>query len=354
MTTAPGPGRAVDGARAGRPLSVRVRPSALPRLGFLGVGWIGRNRLEALARSGRAEVAAVADVSPGSLDACRSLAPAARLGSSLEELLEEPLDGLVIATPSALHATQAVQALRAGVAVFCQKPLGRTEAEHRAVMEAARRADRLLGVDLSYRYVRAARAVKRLVRAGALGRVYAADLVFHNAYGPDRPWFYRRSEAGGGCLMDLGTHLLDLALWLLGEEDFREVRGTLLAGGEPSREGGDGVEDFALAELVTRGGAVTRVACSWGLPAGRDAVISAHVYGSGGGAAFRNVKGSFYRFVAERYRGTSRERLASPPDPWGGRALLAWATRLARGGRYDPSVESLLPVARALDRLYGR
>ena len=108
-----------------------------PRLGFLGLGWIGRSRLEALAASGVAEITAQADPAvPDSL-------------GSLDDLLATELDGIVIATPSALHAEQAIAALEHGVAVFCQKPLGRTAAEAEAVVEAARRADRLLCVDLS-------------------------------------------------------------------------------------------------------------------------------------------------------------------------------------------------------------
>jgi predicted dehydrogenase len=350
MTDALAPGARAASRRA-RPNRI---PERRPRLGFLGLGWIGRSRMEALARSGAAEVAALADPDAGSLEAAAALAPDARLAESLPGLLSLDLDGVVIATPSAQHAAQARAVLDAGLAAFCQKPLARTLAEHRSVIEAARRADRLLGVDLSYRHTRAARAVRRLVRAGTLGRVYALDLVFHNAYGPEKPWFYRPAESGGGCLMDLGTHLFDLIFWLTGHEDFRSLSGTLLAGGQPLAPVWDQVEDYAAATLVTSGGVHARIACSWKLPAGRDALISAHVYGTQGGAAFRNVRGSFYDFVAERFAGTARERLVGPPDAWGGRALTAWARRLARGSGYDPGVESLLPVARALDELYGR
>ena len=70
--------------------------------------------------------------------------------------------------------------------------------------------------------------------------------------------------------------------------------------------------------------------------------------------ALRNVDGSFYDFIAERYRGTARETLAAPPDAWGGRAAADWATRLAAGERFDPGRERLVDVARVLDRIYGR
>src|SRR5205823_9344721 len=114
------------------------------------------------------------------------------------------LDGIVIATPSALHASQCLAALERGFAVFCQKPLGRNERETRAVVEAARRADRLLGVDFSYRTLGGAEAIRELIRSGSLGRIYAIDAVFHNAYGPDKAWFRDREQSGGGCVMDLG------------------------------------------------------------------------------------------------------------------------------------------------------
>lgn len=83
-------------------------------------------------------------------------------------------------------------------------------------------------------------------------------------------------------------------------------------------------------------------------------MISAAFYGTEGGASLRNVNGSFYDFVAERYRGTARENLSNPPDEWGGRAAADWARRLAAGQRFDPAAERLVDVAEVLDRIYGR
>ena len=299
-----------------------------PRLGFLGAGWIGRQRLEAVAASGVAEVAAVADP-----------AVEGALGS-LGELLEQPLDGVVIATPSALHAEQATAALGRGLAVYCQKPLGRTAEETRAVVEAARAADRLLGVDLCYRHVASFRVARDVVRSGELGELVAAELVFHNAYGPDKAWFYDPALSGGGCLVDLGIHLVDLALWTLGRAGFERVEGRLH--GAP-------VEQWASAQLDE-----VRIACSWNLHAGQDAVIEASFHGSDGGVAVRNVGGSFYDFRCERFRGTARETLAEPPDDWGGRAICDWARRLAAGERFSPAADEYVRVAETLDRIYGR
>ena len=106
--------------------------------------------MNAIAASGLADIVAVADATPH-LATAAAEAVGANSVRTLEELLHGDLDGIVIATPNALHHDQAVAALAQGMAVFCQKPLGRSHDETRAVIAAARRADRLLGVDLSYR-----------------------------------------------------------------------------------------------------------------------------------------------------------------------------------------------------------
>ncbi|WEX10187.1 Gfo/Idh/MocA family oxidoreductase [Chelativorans sp. AA-79] len=325
-----------------------------PRLGFLGMGWIGRNRMKALVEAGVAEAAAVADPSKACLKEALKLAPAAKPVKGLSGLLEEGVDGVVIATPSAQHAQQVLQALGSDVAVFCQKPLGRNREEVRAVVEAARTADRLLGLDLSYRHTHAMRQIRPIVAGGGLGHVHAVDLLFHNAYGPDKPWFYDPALSGGGCVIDLGVHLVDLALWTLGFPKVSAISSHLFAGGEVLPADPSVVEDFAVATLTLEPGTVVRLACSWRLHAGQDAEIAAAFYGSEGGLALHNVNGSFYDFVAERYRGTAREQLAAPPDDWGGRAAIDWAVRLAANAGYDREADAFVDVAEVLDRIYGR
>jgi hypothetical protein len=99
---------------------------------------------------------------------------------------------------------------------------------------------------------------------------------------------------------------------------------------------------------------VVNLACSWRLQAEQEAVISAAFYGTGGGAALRNVDGSFYDFTAERLHGTTRTTLVTPPDAWGGRAAADWAARLVDGARFDPEAERLVTLAQTLDRIYRR
>lgn len=325
-----------------------------PRLGFLGVGWIGRQRMQAVIAPGAVEPVALADSSPEMAEAAHSLAPTAEIAGSLDDLLRYDLDGIVIATPSALHADQSIQALERGVAVFCQKPLGRNREEVARVVEAARSADRLLGVDLSYRHTQGMRRIRELISSGRLGEIFAADLVFHNAYGPGKPWFYDKALSGGGCVIDLGVHLVDIALWTLDFPEVAAVTSSLVHAGGPLADDGHQVEDYAVATIELRSGAVIRIACSWRLHAGRDAVIEMSFHGTQGGAAMRNAGGSFLDFAAEHFEGTQTRLLASPPDDWGGRAVADWARKLSMANRFDPECERFVDVAGVLDRIYQR
>jgi predicted dehydrogenase len=324
-----------------------------PRLGFLGLGWIGRARMQSLLDAEVADIVAVADTDPALVRDASDCAHA-HACASLTELLRQRLDGIVIATPSALHSAQAITALEHDIAVFCQKPLSRTAAEARSVVEAARAHDRLLGVDFSYRHVAGVAELRHLVRSGELGELYAVDLVFHNAYGPDKAWFYDVAQSGGGCVMDLGVHLVDLATWVTGFRRALAVDARLYRSGKRLMQPIQAPEDYASVQYRLDNGACVRLACSWRLPAGREAVIEASFYGTRGGASLHNIGGSFYDFGVARFDGTQRRTLATPPDAWGGRALVEWARKLARGARFDPEVCGVVDVAAVLDGIYGR
>ncbi|ARS36118.1 Gfo/Idh/MocA family protein [Pontibacter actiniarum] len=326
-----------------------------PKLGFLGVGWIGRNRMEVIAKHEAGEVSYIADTAAQNAEEALKSAPEAAQVHSLEAMLHQPeVDAIVIATPSAFHAEQSTLALEAGKAVFCQKPLGRNVEETKRVVEAARKSNKLLGVDLSYRFTEAMQHVYKVVQSGELGQIYAIELVFHNAYGPDKAWFYEPKLSGGGCVIDLGVHLVDLALWSMGFPQVKQVQSHLFAKGKPISMAEGKVEDYASANIELEGNTHMQLSCSWNLPAGQEAIISATFYGTNGGVAFKNVNGSFYDFVAERYYGTKTERLCSPPDDWMGRAGVAWAERLAKGEGFNEEADEFVKVAEVLDKIYGR
>ena len=340
-------------AASAAPSQLATPAAPRPRLGFLGLGWIGLHRLAAIVRANAAEIIAIADPIEATFPAAAEYASDAIRFTNSKQLFDAglELDGVVIATPSAQHADQCIAALRRGLAVFCQKPLGRNTAEVSEVIDAARSSNRLLGVDLSYRYTKALQQIRRLVRGNQLGEIFAIDLVFHNAYGPQKTWFYDCEQSGGGCLVDLGIHLVDAALWIL-DRPIVNVSSRLFHKGQRIDRFEKLCEDYAIARLDLADGATMNLSCSWHLHAGRDAVIEASFYGTKGGAALRNVNGSFYDFVAERFDGTARQLLAEPPDEWFGRAAIEWTRRVALDRTFDPEIERMIEVTSALDSIY--
>jgi predicted dehydrogenase len=324
-----------------------------PRLGFVGLGKLGRSRLEAMIRESDAQIAAVADPSTDAAREALALAPQARPCAGLADVLRAGVDGVVLATPSSEHEVQVLEALKAGVAVFCETPLGPTAHEARALVEEARRRDLLLGLDVVLRFSPAAAMLRELVQSGSLGTIFAADLRLHSVRGPDERWSYDRARSGGGCLMDLGIHLVDFALWALGGPRVERASGRLFVHGRPIRDRrSDGVEDFATLDLELDCGCDAHITCSWKLNAGRGRGFKASFYGTEGGVSARAAEGSFEAVAVERHRGDSTETLASAADPWSARAALVWARRLAAGERFDPEVESAVRVAEVLDRVY--
>lgn len=327
-----------------------------PRLAFIGTGWIGLNRMEAVAESGFGEVAAICDSNPEMLEKAQKKAGEAKVIHSLEEAISEPaIDALVIATPSGLHAEQSVEALKAGKAVFCQKPLGRNADETRYVVETAKKMNKLLKADHSYRYVDGVADMRKRIQKGEIGQVYGVNLVFHNAYGPDKEWFYDASRSGGGCLIDLGVHLADMALWVLNFPYLKDTASSLYHQGQllmPSAE--QKVEDYATALVQLDNTVSLNLACSWNLPAGQEAVIEATFYGTQGGLSFKNINGSFYDFQILKYNGTQTEVLHEPSADWGGNAAVAFAEQLSRSSDFDPAAEEYIEVAAMLDKIYGR
>lgn len=325
-------------------------------LGFIGLGWIGRNRMEVLLDSGNATAVILSEPQEQNALEALQLAPEATITDDPEKVYTTPdIDGIVIATPSAMHAYQSLKALEAGKSVFCQKPLGRTAAEVREVVEASRKANKLLAVDLSYRYTKAFQAVYDTISKGSIGKIYSVNLVFHNAYGPDKNWFYDIKQSGGGCVMDLGVHLIDMALYCVDFPKVDQVNSHLFSKGRKLAAQEENVEDFATVTMLTADGTAINLNCSWHVSAGQDAVIEATFYGTEGGVAFKNVNGSFYDFKAEHYKGTATETLVSGTDHWSGRAGLAWAEKLQQGhGFEEKSSQEFIQNAELIDRIYGR
>ena len=148
-----------------------------------------------------------------------------------DEMLDaEQLDLVSIALPNDLHAPFCLKALKAGLHVMCEKPLAISTEQARAITDAVEETGLKFMVHFNGRFAPAARALKQHVDSGALGDIYYVRTVWNRASGipgGQRGWFTNRDQSGGGPLIDLGVHRLDLALWFLGYPRATTVTGLV-------------------------------------------------------------------------------------------------------------------------------
>lgn len=326
------------------------------RLGFIGLGWIGRNRLEAILDSEITETPLVFDTSPTVIKSLKKDHPTIQVAESIHDFWDAELDGIVIATPNAFHLEHCLLSLENNLPVFCQKPLGRNSSEIQKIVEKSKKKNLRVGIDWSYRFTEAMVKIKNLISEKAIGDIFSAEFIFHNAYGPNQPWFYDSYLSGGGCLLDLGVHLIDLAFWTLQDYTVKSVSSSLFSDGKRLNNLRDRVEDFATLSIDLKSGVHLKFDCSWKLNAGCDCDIRCIFYGTQGTLVFKNIQGSFYDFSSELLIGRSREILTMSPDSWGGKAAISWAKHLKEenGRSFDPELENTILVAQMIDQAYGR
>jgi predicted dehydrogenase len=194
------------------------------RVAVIGAGLIAqRAHLPAYAAAPEAELAAIVSGHRATAEAAAAQFGNPRVLDSWEEAVADPdIDAVDICTPNALHAAIAIAAARAGKHVLVEKPMATSLAEADAMVAAARDAGVLLAVAHNLRFVPIYAAMQQLLAEGAIGRIFSARGMFMHA-GPDEfwgatsDWFWDQSQAGGGSLLDMGIHMIDLLRWMVGQ-----------------------------------------------------------------------------------------------------------------------------------------
>jgi len=273
------------------------------RAGVVGLGWAGQQHMAAYAGDPGVELVALAGMEVGPLDELGEhygVAAEQRHQDWRELLAHGELDVVSIATPTTLHAPVATAALDAGVHVLSEKPMAENGTAARTMVEAAQRNDRVLDVSFNHRRRGDVAALKSVVDAGLLGEIYYAKAGWLRRQGIPTlgSWFTRRASAGGGPLMDIGVHMLDMALHLMGEPQVSTASAATYAEFGPRGRGGStsmaktgvqgggtfDVEDLSTAFLRLTGGATLLLESSWAQWIPRD-LCYVTLYGSEGGAS---------------------------------------------------------------------
>ncbi|MCC9078409.1 Gfo/Idh/MocA family oxidoreductase [Litorilinea aerophila] len=252
------------------------------RVAFIGAGSIvQRGHIPAFQRLPNVETVAVCDVNQ---ERARQVAESTGIGqvfSDYQEMLAQVQpDITVVATPNVFHKPMALAALEAGSHVLCEKPLALTYADAREMMDRAAEKGLVLTVGTHFRWSAPMQACKAHVDAGFFGEIYAVRTLWQRRAGIPGygSWFTNKDLAGGGCLLDIGVHALDRALYLMGYPQPVTVSGTLFAKFGPRGQGLGGwgsdifqpgagarfdVDDMAWAFVRFDNGSVLQFQVAW-------------------------------------------------------------------------------------------
>jgi predicted dehydrogenase len=253
-----------------------------------------------------------------------------RAGDRWQDLVSDPgVQALDNCAPNHLHLEPCLAAIRVGKHVFCEKPLGRSAAEARVLRDAATQAGIVHMVGFNYRFLPAVALVRRLVDEGRLGRIHHFRARFADAsfLDPDAPftWHQDAEAAGSNALLDLGSHLIDLARYLVGEPS--AVSGAVATFVADRSDPATGrrrrveTEDAFEATVEFANGALGSLSGT-NMAAGRRAHMTFELNGSGGTVAYdlERLNSLWIHLLGERPTGGGlREIHVTDADhPYGG------------------------------------
>jgi predicted dehydrogenase len=283
--------------------------SALPepdtkelRVGVVGIGWAGQQHLMAYNALEGVRIVALAGMEQELRDSLQAEYSIPNAFADWKEMLEHGgLDAISVAVPTFLHAPISIAALERGIHVLSEKPIARNAIEGQAMVDAARKAGRVLDVAFNHRRRGDIGALKEVIDDGGLGRPYYAKASWLRRSGIPTlgSWFTNPELAGGGPLADIGVHALDYALHLLGEPKVLAVSAATHSELGPQGRGGGSrysaqatshafeVEDFASAFLRLEGGGTLLIEASWATYRETDDLLDFTVYGTDGGAELK-------------------------------------------------------------------
>jgi len=335
------------------------------KFGIIGAGMISQTGFQGLTASGSAEVVAIADHHAGRAQAYAEKNKIGRVHTDPQDILRDPsIDGVYIALPNALHAPMAEAALRAGKHVILDKPFALNLGEAKRVQTAVNETGKHFMLGMNQRFAEGPQKIKALMDQNYFGEVYAVNAYWRRRSGIPKQgtWFGHRARSGGGCLLDIGVHMLDLSLHTLGNFEVEAVSGAVFSKIGPQGYGHGAwgwsddeklafdVDDLSMALIRLRGGAVVQLGISWACHQKENDRYNVELHGTQGGATL--YPGEVYKHDPAARAGYEISNLKTP---------IAWPhcdrfVNFVRSieGKEKPgvSLEEALKVQATLDALY--
>ncbi len=333
------------------------------KVGVIGVGGIARSHMPGWAASEDAEVVAGGDISEAALQAWGAQYGVGRLETDVAALINDPdIDIIDVCTPNNYHAPLSIAALEAGKHVICEKPLAPTPGAIRQMIDARDRSGKTLMTAQHFRFRGDARACKTEIERGALGDVYhARSWMLRRAGLPARPGFVLKQHSGGGATIDIGVHILDLTLWMMGNpqpvavsgvarSDLAHIEGAFGLWGNVPPE--TDVEEFAAAFVRFENGATLVIEISWLLHhhvRGED--MQMWLYGADGGCHWPKCEFYATNYETRQHYNTTLKITRDIMEP---HALecVEFARAVRNGAPSPVPAEQSLQVLTILDGIY--
>lgn len=266
-------------------------------VGIVGLG-IGSVHLQGYLQCPEARVVALCDVDEERARKVAAEHDIPHVYTSYEDMMKEAeVEAVSVCTPNFLHAPITLAALAAGKHVLCEKPLALKPEEAEAMVDAAKQSGKVFMVAFNNRFRDDVKALKQYIEDGKMGEIYYAKTGWLRRKGAPGMggWFTTKAKSGGGALIDIGVHVLDLALWLMGNPKPIAVSGsTYMKFGQLGKGAGSygltgtpqgtfDVDDLACALIKLDNGATLFLEASWVSHIKED-VIYTQVMGTEGGA----------------------------------------------------------------------
>jgi predicted dehydrogenase len=332
------------------------------RCAVIGLG-IGRGHARCFHKHPEAEVVAVADVDASKFVHVEDFLPstAERYDNPSEMLQKEDLDIVAIAVPNTFHKPLAIEAMKRGVHVFCEKPMAMNAAEAEEMLAVSRETGKRLMINFSFRFTPQSWQMKKEVDSGVLGDIYFGRTVWHRRRGLPGfgGWFGTKALSGGGPLIDLGVHRLDLALWLMGYPKPTYVMASTYdhIGSAMAKEQGKhfDVEDLAVALIKFENGATLEVEASWAANIKERELMETRLMGTKGGLVQRNLNEG-YDFQAEMFveqNGCQFDMTPHDPIPGVVSSAHHFVDCIRNDTPHTATAEEGVTVMRLLDAIYA-
>jgi predicted dehydrogenase len=273
------------------------------QVGVIGAGFISDYHIPALQQAG-AEVAAISSLNEAEAQTKARRYHIPEAVSDYREILKNSgIDAVVILTPDFTHREVAVESARAGKHILLQKPMARTSAECAEIIAAANEAGVSLHVSFMHRYFEEVQALRGLLDQNALGNLLTVRQRNATPGANWAPWFYDRDKVGGGVVMQLGIHGIDLLRKLFGEIEAVRATTALMVKQRTLADGSvvfPNNEDLAVMTYRFASGMIAVHESVYNEAAGTDR-FRMEVYGEAGTAWLRSERGRLAVYAPEFY-----------------------------------------------------